>query len=70
MRRATRTYEAKTTTAEHSYLQFVGYTDDGMYSRVDLPKLGTRLAVPVFLLQDAQDLVTTADVSRRYFDAI
>ena len=26
--------------------------------------------VPVFLLQGAQDLVTTADVSMRYFDAI
>lgn len=95
VRRATRVYEAKTTTPapaswwtrspqyatpqaladyeggeDHSYLQFVGYNGDGMYSRVDLPKLGTRFQIPVFLLQGAQDLVTTTDVSRRYFDAI
>jgi len=95
VRRATRAYEAKTTTPapaswwtrspqyatpqaladyeggeDNSYLQFVGYKGDGMYSRVDLPMLGTRFQVPVFLLQGAQDLVTTADVSMRYFDAI
>lgn len=55
---------------DHSYLQFVGYKGDGMYSRVDLPKLGTRFAIPVFLLQGAEDLVTTAEVSKRYFDTI
>ena len=55
---------------DHSYLQFVGYNGDGMFSRVDLPKLGTRFAIPVFLLQGREDLVTTADVSKRYFDTI
>ncbi len=95
VRRATRVYEAKTTTPapeswwtpaaqyttpqaladyeggeDHSYLQFVGYAGNGMYSRVDLPKLGTRFAIPVFLLQGAEDLVTTAEVSKRYFDTI
>ena len=55
---------------EYSYLQFVGFKGNGMLSKVDLPKLGTTFAVPVFLLQGDVDLVTTPEVSRRYFDRI
>jgi pimeloyl-ACP methyl ester carboxylesterase len=95
LRRATRTYEAKTSTAapstwwipapeyatpamqadyeggeEYSYLEFVGLEGNGMLSMIDLPALGTHFDVPIFLVQGAQDLVTTADVARRYFDSI
>lgn len=94
-RKATRVYEAKTTTPapkswwmpaplyatpkaqedyeageDYSYIQFVGLKGDGMYSRIDLPKLGTTFDIPVFLLQGSEDLVTTPEVARRYFDTI
>ncbi|MES2259615.1 MAG: alpha/beta hydrolase [Pseudomonadota bacterium] len=55
---------------EYSYLQFIGMQNDGMYSKVDLPKLGTDFKVPVYFIQGTQDLLTTADVTRRYFDSI
>lgn len=55
---------------EYSYLQFIGLAGDGMYSRVDLPALGARFEVPVFLVQGAEDLVTTPEVTQAYFDRI
>jgi pimeloyl-ACP methyl ester carboxylesterase len=55
---------------DYSYIQFVGMKGDGMYSRVDLPKLGTSFKVPFYLLQGEEDLLTTPDVARRYFDSI
>ncbi|WP_395400275.1 alpha/beta fold hydrolase [Pseudoduganella sp. UC29_106] len=55
---------------DYSYIQFVGMRGDGMYSRVDLPKLGTSFKVPFYLLQGEEDLLTTPDVARRYFDSI
>lgn len=95
LRRATRRYEAKSTTPapphwwqpapayatpaelaaaeageEHSYLQFVGWKGDGLLSRIDLPALGPDFAMPVHLVQGEEDLVTTADVARRWFDSI
>lgn len=95
LRRATRTYEAKTTTTaprswwipapqyatpqaaadvengeDFSYLQFVGLKGNGMFSTIDLWKLGSKFDIPIFLLQGAEDLVTTPDVAKRYFDAI
>jgi pimeloyl-ACP methyl ester carboxylesterase len=55
---------------DFSYLQFVGLQGDGMFSRVDLPALGTGFQVPVYLVQGAEDLVTVPDVTKRYFDRI
>lgn len=55
---------------DHSYLQFVGRQGDGMFSRVDLPALGTAFAIPVFLIHGSEDLVATPEVARRYFDGI
>ena len=55
---------------EYSYLQFVGRKGDGMLSKVDLPKLGLTFDIPVFLVQGSEDLVTTPDVAKRYFDRI
>ncbi len=55
---------------DYSFLQFVGLKDDGMFSKVDLPKLGTKFDIPVFLVQGAEDLVTVASVTKRYFDSI
>lgn len=95
LRRATRVYEAKATTAapkswwipspvytlpaiqadyeageDYSYLQFVGLAGNGMLSRVDLPKLGLKFDLPIFIIEGEQDLVTTPEVAKNYYDAI
>ena len=55
---------------DYSYLQFVGVNGKGMFSRVDLPALGTQFRIPVFFIQGREDLVTLPEVAKRYFDAI
>ena len=55
---------------DYSFLQFVGMQNDGMFSTIDLYKLGTDFSLPVYLVQGMQDLVTTPEVTQRYFDAI
>lgn len=55
---------------DFSYLQFVGLAGDGMLSRVDLPGLGTDFAVPVYLVQGSEDLVTMPEVAKGWFDSI
>lgn len=55
---------------DYSYLQFVGLKGDGMFSHVDLYALGPRFKVPVFFVQGAEDLLTTPEVARRYFDSL
>ncbi len=53
---------------DYSFLNFVGLAGDGMGPRIDLRKLGVRFAMPVYMLQGDDDLVTPPDVSRAYFD--
>jgi pimeloyl-ACP methyl ester carboxylesterase len=55
---------------EYSFLQFVGLKGDGMYSAVDLPKLGLTFEAPMYFVHGAHDLVATPDVARAYFDQI
>jgi pimeloyl-ACP methyl ester carboxylesterase len=55
---------------EYSWLQFVGFKNNGIFSHVDLPKLGTDFAVPVYIVQGEQDLLTPVDVTRPFFDSI
>lgn len=55
---------------DHAYLQFVGLEGDGLFRALDLTALGTRLAMPVFLIQGEEDLVTTPDIARRWFVTI
>lgn len=55
---------------DYSFVQFVGMKGDGMLGTVDLYKLGLEFKLPVYLVQGTQDLVTTPDVTQRYFDAI
>ena len=55
---------------DYSYLQFVGYKGDGMFSTVDLPALGTHFDVPIFMLQGEEDFLTVPEISRRYFDSL
>ncbi|WP_431263347.1 alpha/beta fold hydrolase [Roseateles chitinivorans] len=64
-------YEAAYEAGEdYSFLNFVGLAGDGMGPRIDLRKLGVRFAMPVYLLQGEQDLVTPPQISRAYFDEI
>ena len=55
---------------DYSYIQFMGMRGDGMFSKVDLPAMGTTFELPVYLLMGTQDLLTSPVVARRYFDSI
>ncbi|PWF42043.1 alpha/beta fold hydrolase [Massilia glaciei] len=55
---------------DYSFVQFMGMTGEGMFSQVDLPKLGLDFHLPVFLVHGTEDLVTRVDVTKRYFDRI
>jgi pimeloyl-ACP methyl ester carboxylesterase len=64
-------YEADYTAGEdYSFLNFVGLKGDGMGPRIDLAKLGTTFAMPVYMLQGEADLVTPPEVSKAYFDKL
>ncbi|WP_342120777.1 alpha/beta fold hydrolase [Pseudoduganella sp. OTU4001] len=52
---------------DYSFLQFVGLHGDGMQSKI---KLGAAFKLPVYLVQGEQDLLTSAAVTRRYFEQI
>lgn len=52
---------------DFSFLSFVGLNGDGMFAQIDLPKLGTDFAIPMFFVHGAQDLLFTADVAQRYY---
>ncbi|MFZ6657430.1 alpha/beta fold hydrolase [Undibacterium sp. TJN19] len=43
---------------DYSFLKFVGYKGDGMFSTVDLPATARSFGIPVFFVQGAEDLLT------------
>jgi pimeloyl-ACP methyl ester carboxylesterase len=53
-----------------SFEHFMGLTMSGPMQDVDLPALGTDFAIPVFILQGQEDLVTLPDLAKAYFDSI
>ena len=55
---------------DYSFLQFVGLAGDGMGPKIDLKRLGTRFAMPIYLLQGEEDLVTPPEISKAYFDGL
>ncbi len=68
---ATPQYEAAAEAADdYSYLQFVGMKGKGIYSRIDLPALGLKFDMPVYIFAGQADLVTVPGVARRYYDSI
>jgi len=68
---ATPEYEAAYEAGEdYSWLQFVGLKGDGIASRIDLVKLGPKFAVPFYMVQGQEDLLTMPAPSKRYFDFI
>jgi pimeloyl-ACP methyl ester carboxylesterase len=68
---ATAKYDADYTAGEdYSWLQFVGLKGDGIGSKIDLHKLGPKFAIPFYMVQGEQDLLTMPEPSKRYFDFI
>lgn len=55
---------------EYSFIQFVGLHGDGLFSRVELSRLGMNFEVPVFMIMGEQDLLTLPEVAKRFFDGI
>ena len=55
---------------EYSFVQYVGMNGDGMFSGVELEALGTEFSTPVFIVQGAEDLLTTPEIARHYFESI
>jgi len=55
---------------DYSFLQFLGLKGDGMFSKVDLPKLGATFEIPVFIVQGSEDLVAIPEVARRYLESL
>ncbi len=55
---------------EFSFLAFVGLRGDGILSTVDLPRLGTEFAVPMFFVHGEHDLLITPGVTQRYYDSL
>ncbi len=64
-------YEADYEAGEdYSFLQFVGLKGDGMFSRFDLYRMGTRFELPVYFVMGGEDLLSAPEVAQRYFDRI
>ena len=51
---------------DYSFLNFVGLHGDGMFSQVDLPKLGTDFAIPMFFVHGEHDMLSRPEVAQRY----
>lgn len=62
--------EANEQGEDYSFLQFVGLKGDGMFSTVDLPALGLRFDLPMYLVQGQEDLLTPLSVTQIYFDGL
>lgn len=55
---------------DYSYIQFMGWQGDGMFSKVNLHALGTGFGLPVYLLMGEQDFLSSPTIARSYFDSI
>uniref|UniRef100_B0SWT4 Proline iminopeptidase n=1 Tax=Caulobacter sp. (strain K31) TaxID=366602 RepID=B0SWT4_CAUSK len=55
---------------DYSYIEFVGMNGEGMYSKTDLYALGPQFKLPVFVILGEQDLVSTPEVARAWFDTL
>lgn len=55
---------------DYSYIEFVGMHGEGMYSKTDLYALGPKFDLPVYVILGEQDLVSTPEVARAWFDTI
>jgi pimeloyl-ACP methyl ester carboxylesterase len=67
MERRAAEYEAAD---DYSFIQFVGFHNDGIYAGIDFPKTATRFALPIYFVQGEEDLVTVPEVTKTYFNKI
>jgi pimeloyl-ACP methyl ester carboxylesterase len=61
---------AYTAGEELSFVKYVGLAGDGMAADVDLPALGTKYQLPMYLLQGEADLLTRPNIARAWFDSL
>jgi len=55
---------------DFSYIQYVGFNGDGFSKEIDLMSLGLNFQIPVYFVQGEEDLLTTSELSKEYFDSI
>lgn len=55
---------------DFSFLHFVGMTVSGPVTQVDLPAIGTKFAIPIYIVQGEEDLVAVPDLAKTYLDSI
>jgi pimeloyl-ACP methyl ester carboxylesterase len=55
---------------DFSFLHFWGPTLSGPFTEVDLPALGTDFRIPIYIVQGEEDLTTTPDLAKAYFDSL
>jgi|HubBroStandDraft_5_1064220.scaffolds.fasta_scaffold18972_3 pimeloyl-ACP methyl ester carboxylesterase len=55
---------------DFSFLHFWGPTLSGPFTQVDLPALGTDFRIPIYIVQGEEDLTTTPDLAKAYFDSL
>jgi pimeloyl-ACP methyl ester carboxylesterase len=55
---------------DFSFEHFEGLTMSGPLESVDLPALGTKFAIPIFIIQGQQDLTALPELAKAYFDCI
>lgn len=55
---------------DFSYIQYVGINGNGFSKKIDLMSLGTKFQIPVYFVQGEEDLLTTSELSKQYFDRI
>jgi pimeloyl-ACP methyl ester carboxylesterase len=55
---------------DFNFEHFWGLTMSGPLTKVDLPALGTDLAIPIFIIQGQEDLTALPELAKAYFDSI
>jgi pimeloyl-ACP methyl ester carboxylesterase len=55
---------------DFSFVHFFGMALSGPIEHVDLPALGLNFAVPIYVVQGAEDLTTLPELAKTYFDSI
>jgi pimeloyl-ACP methyl ester carboxylesterase len=55
---------------DFSYIQYIGINGGGFSQDIDLNALGHNFQIPVYLIQGEEDLLTTPELSKQYFDRI
>lgn len=55
---------------ELSFIQFIGMSGHGMSANINLNMCCTKFALPIYLIQGADDLLTSAQITEEYFKKI